>query len=357
MDGRIRHRRFPTWRDAIAFTVTPAADPLIKLSPDRGEPRTVTFYALQMLDRKRKLGCRSTTVGHWETNLRLHIIPVLGSKKASALVRADSMTLLARLRSQPTLRSPNSIRAAMSTWYTLVRHMLDEEVPLPANIISRIGSPKQTYREVDFTAETIARVAAAMQVVAPHYEIAIWFASCAGLRYGEVFGMTWGNIDLARNRLSVTQQMWKREIQPLKTKSSRATLPIDPFLTDKLRAYRQQTPPVGRRRKRNPARRIPFPNDLVLVNCNNDPLSGTDFFRRWNDARALAEIPPRTGTFHSLRRYYISSLAASGQYSLTTIQSLARHASIQSTLPYVRAIDDPDAKGVGVFSAAFAPYN
>ncbi|WP_405856853.1 site-specific integrase [Streptomyces sp. NBC_01515] len=233
--------------------------------------------------------------------------------------------------------------------------MHDEEVPLPPNILRRIGTPRQSAHECEFTTETVAEAAAAIRAVAPQYEIAIWLAACAGLRMGEVLGMTWGNVDMNRNRLSVTQQLFKREIRPLKTQSSRATLPIDPFLTDKLRAHKHAFPPVVGHEDKVAGSDSPSPG-WIMVNANNAPLTGANFLHRWTKARSLSNLPPKI-PFHSLRHYYISMLAASGRYSLTTIQFLARHGCIESTLKYISPIDDPEGKGVSTFTAAFTQQN
>ncbi|MFF7947623.1 tyrosine-type recombinase/integrase [Streptomyces griseorubiginosus] len=230
--------------------------------------------------------------------------------------------------------------------------MQDEEVPLPPNIVSRLGGPRQTPSQYKVTTRSVSGMAAAMRAVAPQYEIAVWLGACAGLRLSEALGMTWGNIDMVHNRLSVTQQLFRREVRPLKTKSSRATLPMDPFLTDKLRAHWDAFPPEADQG----SERIEGPfssTGWIMVNSNKDPLTSQNFAYRWNAARSSSGIPPEI-SFHSLRHYYISMLAQSGRYSLTTVQSLARHGCIRSTLGYVRTIDSPDETGIHVFSAAFA---
>ncbi|MFJ8010799.1 tyrosine-type recombinase/integrase [Streptomyces fagopyri] len=192
-----------------------------------------------------------------------------------------------------------------------------------------------------------------MRVVAPQCEIAIWLAACAGLRLGEVLGLTWNNFDAARNRLSVTQQLQNREIRPVKTKASRATLPIDPMLTQKLLDHRSNFPSAASGRSIKSFHGSRDHQEWVMVNSHGDPLTAKRFFAKWNVARSVTSIPSRT-PFHSLRHFYITALTESGRYSLTTIQSLARHGHIRSTLAYMRPIDSPDERGVNVFSTAFS---
>ncbi|MEU0650267.1 tyrosine-type recombinase/integrase [Streptomyces umbrinus] len=315
--------------------------------------QSAAFYALQMLDRGRQLGYRGTTLACRESHLRLHILPLVGARKASSLTRSDSLALLDHLRSQSRLRSPNSILGVFRTWRALLWQMRDADVPLPANILSRVGLPQQRRPGGPlFCTDKVAEVAASMRGAAPRYEIGIWLAACAGLRIGEVLGLTWDNIDLEQNRLSVTQQLFNREIRKLKTRASYATLPVDRFLVDKLQEHRERfsADSVNPRYRTSGNGSTPQ-GDWVILNSWGRPLRNNYFYKCWNSALPTASLPSRV-PFHGLRHYYISILAESGKYSPTTIQALARHGCLKSTLSYMHLLDDPDVKGVNVFSTA-----
>lgn len=353
-DGNIRMPCFSTWQEAIAAMADPNFESPALLARASRAPRTVAFYVLQMLQRRRRLGYNKATVKCLESHFRRYIVPLVGQKQASTLTRIDSLTLLEHLRSQRTLKSNNSILGVMRAWAGLVYHMRDEEVPLPANILSRLGTPRQTVGAAPFTAESVAAVTSAMKAIAPRYEIAIWLAACAGLRLGEALGITWDQVDFAENRLSITRQLSMREIRPLKTRASRATLPIDPYLTDKLRMHRQEFVTAGR--DEGGLTGDPAALQWIVVDAIDQPLTRNLFNRYWVKARTMSIISP-AATYHSLRHYYISTLAESRQYSLTTIQALARHGYLESTLAYVRPIDNPDKRGVTEFGTAFAQHD
>lgn len=88
-----------------------------------------------------------------------------------------------------------------------MHYMLDEDVPLPVNIASRVELPEVCgSAEVALTSDQVAAVAAAIRQIEPHYEVAVWLASCAGLRRGEVLGLKWGHIDWERNLLCIKEQ-------------------------------------------------------------------------------------------------------------------------------------------------------
>ena len=63
------------------------------------------------------------------------------------------------------------------------------------------------------------------------------------MRYGEIIGLTWENVDLDSNTINVVQQFGaidynKYALKPLKSKNSYRQLPIPPILTNILKEYK-----------------------------------------------------------------------------------------------------------------------
>lgn len=302
----------------------------------------MSFYAREMIRRRRLLGLREATLRQQEGHLRMYVIPFAGSRVASSLTRSDSCSFRDYLTSRPQLRSASSVRCVFSTWKSLVDHMNDKEVPLPSNIISRIKLPPEVVStQPYFTAEKVAEVASTLRRIQPEYEIAVWLAACAGLRLGEVLGLTWESINLQSNLLSVTQQVYRGTTYPLKSKSSYATLPIDSFLSDKLKAHRIISS------------RISKDSDWVLTDYRGLPANNSTFCRRWRKAISEADLSPLT-RFHRLRHFYISTLGESGCYSMKSVQFLARHKWLSTTLRYIHPLTDPETEKITLFSSTFA---
>lgn len=76
------------------------------------------------------------------------------------------------------------------------------------------------------------------------YYILYCIAVYAGMRYGEIIGLTWENIDLDNNTINVVQQFGAIDynvysMKPLKSKNSYRQLPIPPVLKSVLLEYKE----------------------------------------------------------------------------------------------------------------------
>ncbi|MFK0160808.1 tyrosine-type recombinase/integrase [Streptomyces sp. NPDC090493] len=173
-----------------------------------------------MIRRKKERNKRQNTVNAYDGHLRKHILPFAGSRPAASLRRCDSTAFVDRLLNTRTLRSRRSVVQVFKTWRILMHYMMDEDVPLPMNIVSRIELPEidRDY-EVALTPEQVAAAAVAMRQIEPRYEAAVWLAACAGLRRGEVLGLKWEHIDWTGSLLSLREQRQRGQVAPLKTRS------------------------------------------------------------------------------------------------------------------------------------------
>lgn len=107
----------------------------------------------------------------------------------------------------------------------------------------------------------------------------------AGLRWGECAGLAWGNVDLEREELRVTQVAEERAagsiiVRPYpKTRAGVRTVPMAPFLVDQLRALREALPDD------------PDPRALVFGTRNGTPQRRSTFRRRvWRPALVRAGL-------------------------------------------------------------------
>ncbi|MFD1170908.1 site-specific integrase [Oceanobacillus caeni] len=116
--------------------------------------------------------------------------------------------------------------------------------------------------------------------------MAFWLVIQFGLRFSEVLGLQWKNIDFKNKTLHVEQAYHEQEKQlgRLKTESSRRSLPISDQQLDFLRQYKDKQTPKS---------------DIVVTNSNGD------FMMKRNVRRAMKRICERAGvkqiTFHELR--------------------------------------------------------
>ncbi|MFF7167370.1 hypothetical protein ACFZBP_39365 [Streptomyces sp. NPDC008086] len=128
-----------------------------------------------MMTRRRKRKNNANSSDTYEGHLRSHILPFAGHRPAGNLRRPDSMAFVDYLLDKQGIDSACTVVQIFKTWRILMHCMLDEDVPLPPNIVARIELPDVPPRvKVALSPGQVAAVAAAMRRVAPHYEVLIW---------------------------------------------------------------------------------------------------------------------------------------------------------------------------------------
>jgi len=138
----------------------------------------------------------------------------------------------------------------------------------------------------------------------------VYTALYTGGRKGELLGLSWDDVDAEARRLTFrdTKSHTDREIT------------LTPETVGVLMGVRRNLP-------------------TVLAGGPFRTLGDVD--RKWRDLRAAAGVPDLT--IHDLRRTYITTLIRNG-VPLPTVQRLAGHAKIQTTLEYYNAVSEQDRR-------------
>lgn len=149
------------------------------------------------------------------------------------------------------------------------------------------------------------------------YYILYCIAVYTGMRYGEIIGLTWENVDLDNNTINVVQQFGAIDynvysMKPLKSKNSYRQLPIPPVLKSVLLEYKET--------------------------CTNDRL----FNMRISSSGVASEMMKRflpDNSIHDLRHTYATKLLSNG-VDIKTVSALLGD-SLQTVLKtYVHFSDD-----------------
>ena len=149
------------------------------------------------------------------------------------------------------------------------------------------------------------------------YYILYCIAVYAGMRYGEIIGLTWENVDLDNNTINVVQQFGAIDynvysMKPLKSKNSYRQLPIPPVLKSVLLEYKET--------------------------CTTDRL----FNMRISSSGVASEMMKRflpDNSIHDLRHTYATKLLSNG-VDIKTVSALLGD-SLQTVLKtYVHFSDD-----------------
>lgn len=149
------------------------------------------------------------------------------------------------------------------------------------------------------------------------YYVIFSIAAYTGMRYGEIIGLTWDNVDLDSNTINVVQQFGaidynKYALKPLKSKNSYRQLPIPPVLARILKDYKG-TYSTGR--------------------LFNNRISSS-----WGASQIMKSFLPNN-SIHDLRHTYATKLLSNG-VDIKTVSALLGD-SLQTVLKtYVHFSDD-----------------
>jgi integrase len=223
--------------------------------PVPGAGLTVTRFLDDWLqDRKDKM--RQTAYESCERHVRLHIKPPLGTRPLIKLTRQDVRKMEAAM-----LKAGKAAQTVRNVHGTLHR-ALDDAVKwdlVLRNVADLVDPPKAEHREiVTLTAEEGRRLLAA--AASDRFEALFVLALTAGLRRGELLGLTWADVDLDSAALTVRREVVAVKggliVQEPKTDRSRRPLDLDalalaalrrrlPILHDRAHALEPEQPMVA----------------------------------------------------------------------------------------------------------------
>ena len=299
--------------------------------------RTVEFFASQMIERKRRRNKNANTVDTYESHLLNHIVPFAGTRLARTLRRRDSAAFVDYLLDKPSLDSPRTVVQVFKTWRILIGYMIDEDVPLPTNIVSHIELPDVDPRVTNaLTAEQVAVLATSMRYIEPRYEILVWLGACAGLRTGEALGLKTSRVNWSAHLLYINEQRQRGRAARLKSKASYATLPVDRFLIERLAEHHSRFAHQGEHCSGASSGQLPEDRlcvtgeELLTTNRFGRPVQRSDLNRKWHRAVERAGLPAST-RFHDLKHFYTTRLGACGDHDPKTVQALSRHGDFAQT--------------------------
>jgi integrase len=154
--------------------------------------------------------------------VRNHIKPAIGTKKLSTLTAEDARRLY-RQKSQQGLAS-SSVRRI----HELLNQAMREAVRLKyisRNPLDDLKPPKASYREMDvLTPEQVKRLLDTVR--GQRWECVIVLGAVCGLRAGEALSLRFEDLDLTAGTISIRRTLWKGQVYPPKTPSSRRTLKL-----------------------------------------------------------------------------------------------------------------------------------
>jgi len=296
------------------------------------------------LDTVAQNNVRPTTLAGYRATVENHIIPRIGDvlvqKITAAKIQAMYGAMIADGKGARTvqlvhLRLQQALAVAVQ-WDILSRNPCD-----------RVKQPRNQRKELrTWNREDVRRFldVANGDTYAPLWEIAL----ATGMRRGELLGIRWQDIDLARGTLTVQQAVTllhdKAIIQQPKSAASRRTIRLPAHCIAALQAHKD-------RRAFGATQRAISDDapDLVFTNTHGGIVHPRNLIRNFDLIVTRAELPRIR--FHDLRHTY-ATLSLSGGADIKTVSSRLGHSSIQITGDvYAHVTPEMDERATSVIEA------
>ena len=331
----LRHlKTFARKRDADAHHAQVAVEVGAGIHTADSRSITVTEAGRLWLTSREAAGIERATLMNYQDYLALHITPLIGATKLAALTTPFIREYEDRLRAN---RSPAMVRKILVALSGILTDAQDRGL-----VAQNVVRNRRSHNNGLADARQKRRLEIGVDIPAPN-EVRAIIASIdggrarpllltaifTGLRASELRGLRWVDINLARNELHVRQRADRfGTMGPLKSASSRRTVPLLPMVVNALREWRLACP-------RHEA-------DLVFLNDRGQPLALPTIIRAaWQPAQIAAGVVTADGRakypgLHALRHFYASwsiNRRADGglELPIKVVQGRLGHASIQMT--------------------------
>jgi integrase len=259
---------------------------------------------------------RPTTQALYMMTWRKHVEPRWAARKllsvgAEEITRWQQEMLAAK-------NGPKTVLNALQLLSSVFKHARRFKW-IPTNPCEDVRKPKYKVKVRAFTAIEVATLA---QHADEATALLIRTGATTGLRFGELAGLEWEQVDLDLGAIQVAKQFTHGAWADLKTVNSRRRIPLAKELVKQLKLHRLRTQ-----------------GTLVFPGPTGKPIDHHNWRRRvWAQllakTRPDADNPDRVaidGTFHMLRHFYVTALIQSG-VNMKVAQTLAGHHSAAFTL-------------------------
>ncbi len=264
-------------------------------------PRFIDGYA--HANRQKPSGIASK-----ETILRIHLVPLLGTKRLDTVTN-EAVQLLKSKLLEKAPKTVNNILTVLNTLLkTAVNWGVIDQMPC---MVRLVPTPQGSAGFHDF--EAYERLVVAAKALDTRTHLIALLGGEAGLRCGEMMALEWSDVDLDKGQMCVERSDWKGQVTS--TKGGRLRyVPLTNRLAAALRAHRHLR---GAR-----------------VLCENDGRPLSQKVMQCLVRRAAKRAGLKNEGIHVLRHTFCSHLAMHGAPA-RAIQELAGHKDLTTTQRYM----------------------
>lgn len=275
-------------------------------------------------------GLERATVMDYERHLRLHIVPLIGGVKLSALSIAKIRAFEDELRDAD--RSPAMIKKVLVSLGTLIADAQERGL-VARNVVREVkrrrgsGDKRQEKRQkgrlkVGVDIPTREEVKALVAALAGRWRPLILVATFCGLRASELRGLRWQDVDMEKREIRVHQRADRfNDIGRPKSVSGERTIPAPPMVINALREWKLACPKRDTGNVDQDGEKI-MVLDLVFPNGTGKVEQLNNILRRglhpaWIKAGVIVDtgevdekgnpvLAPKYTGMHALRHFYAS---------------------------------------------------
>lgn len=296
-------------------------------SQGREDP-TVGQLGQALLTRLEAQGRKPSHIEGVRCHLRAHIEPAFGEARVGEVDDRDVARLIDRLIARG--RSPKTTRNIVGTLHSIFEIARRErliaqnpcdlaEVPAPSRSQDiRFLTPDELERVLEATPPPEA--AQAEQDWWPVVRLLVLTAAMTGMRLGELRALRWHDLDMAAMKVRVRQSFVLGQYGTPKSRRSARAIPLASRLVAELDEHHRTTA-------------WNTDADLVLAHPHTGrPLDRVRLLGHFKAALQRANVRPVR--LHDLRHTFATTVAASGEVSLRTLQEWMGHLDSRTTQIY-----------------------
>lgn len=279
---------------------------------------------------------KPSTIRAAKSHLRTHIVPMLGNVKLDELGRERQQAFVTRLAADVSRKTLLNVVGTLSTIINTARSWGYIAEPVHLSALTLPAEPVKKAARF-FSAEEARKIIAG--AVQP-YKTMFAVAAMTGLRAGELLALQIEDLDFEHRLIFVRRSVWCGKIQTVKSKASRAPVPMPEVLATFLKNYL--------------AHWRPNPDSLLFVNRMGRPYNATKAVQRglWP---VLDGLKIKRCGFHAFRHTHTSLLLEAGA-APTVAQAQLRHSDPRITLGiYGHVVGDSQRNAVEKVARILCP--
>lgn len=207
---------------------------------------TLADYSEQWVERA-ATRLKPSTLNHYLTVLAYRILPVMGEYRLAMITRADVDGWARDVEQQTTevdgVEMPYATDTVRSWWRVLLQILRDAHAEgfTQVDPTLRVTAPDTGVRhrreQRTLSAGELGELLIAAEKATPERYAEIATLAWTGMRAGELFALTWDDVDTRGERIWVRRAVWRGQIGTTKTEAARE-VPLPTMLAEILEAHR-----------------------------------------------------------------------------------------------------------------------